>query len=79
MFSIYCVTGIYFAVSMCLVTMSCSQTVIVLNVFYRGNDGQKVPDWAKRNILGRLGRFLGPKREDETSKVASHPEKVSSA
>ena len=57
--------------------MSCSQTVIVLNVFYRGNDGQKVPDWAKRNILGRLGRFLGPKREDETLKIAPHPEKVS--
>ena len=34
MFSIYCVTCIYFDVSVCLVTMSCSQTVIVLNVFY---------------------------------------------
>ena len=34
MFSIYYVTGIYFAVSMCLVTMSYTQPVIVLNVFY---------------------------------------------
>ncbi|KAH3829603.1 hypothetical protein DPMN_102830 [Dreissena polymorpha] len=37
------VIGSYFACSMVLVSFSLLQTVLVLNVFYRGTNGRRVP------------------------------------
>ncbi|XP_067667362.1 neuronal acetylcholine receptor subunit alpha-10-like [Haliotis asinina] len=46
--------GIYFCLSMALVTLSTVLTVLVLNVHYRGNNGVRVPRWLK--TLFRLSK-----------------------
>ncbi|XP_052280335.1 neuronal acetylcholine receptor subunit alpha-9-like isoform X1 [Dreissena polymorpha] len=52
------VIGSYFACSMVLVSFSLLQTVLVLNVFYRGTNGRRVPRWANVFFLQFLGRAL---------------------
>ena len=43
---------------MVLVSLSCVLTVVILNVFYRGTNGRRVPEWAKKYIIQGVGRFL---------------------
>ena len=54
----YLISGIYFAASMVLVSLSCVLTILVLNVFYRGTNGRRVPHWAKLYIMKYLGRIV---------------------
>ena len=42
-FMICFISGLYFAVSMVLVNMALLQTVFVVNLYYRGNDGRRAP------------------------------------
>lgn len=52
------IIGTYFAASMVLVSLSCFLTIIILNVFYRGRNGRRVPRWAKLYIVHYLGRLV---------------------
>ncbi|WAQ98008.1 ACHA9-like protein [Mya arenaria] len=52
------IIGSYFASSMVLVSLSLLQTVVVLNVFYRGTNGRRVPRWAKVVFHQYIGRVL---------------------
>ncbi|XP_021345857.1 neuronal acetylcholine receptor subunit alpha-10-like isoform X2 [Mizuhopecten yessoensis] len=50
--------GMYFAVSMVLVSLSCTMTVIVLMFHSRGCSGRKIPSWAKRIFIVKLGKLV---------------------
>ncbi|XP_033750113.1 neuronal acetylcholine receptor subunit alpha-10-like [Pecten maximus] len=50
--------GMYFAVSMVLVSLSCTMTVVVLMFHSRGCSGRKLPHWAKRIFIEKLGRLV---------------------
>ncbi|XP_053405083.1 neuronal acetylcholine receptor subunit alpha-10-like [Mercenaria mercenaria] len=52
------VIGTYFATSMAFVSASLVQTVIVLNVFYRGSNGRTVPSWARIIFFHCIGTML---------------------
>ncbi|KAL4227838.1 hypothetical protein ACF0H5_013275 [Mactra antiquata] len=52
------IIGSYFASSMVLVSLSLFQTVVVLNVFYRGTNGRTVPRWARKIFFEYLGKVL---------------------
>ncbi|XP_053405685.1 neuronal acetylcholine receptor subunit alpha-6-like [Mercenaria mercenaria] len=52
------ISGIYFAISMAFVSASLVQTVIVLNVFYRGTNGRTVPRWARLIFFRFIGKLL---------------------
>ena len=52
------VEGIYFAVEMGIITVSCVQAVVVLNLFYRGTSGRNVPHWLKTILFGGLGKLF---------------------
>ncbi|XP_060555514.1 neuronal acetylcholine receptor subunit alpha-10-like isoform X2 [Ruditapes philippinarum] len=72
------IIGSYFASSMVLVSLSLLQTVLVINVFYRGTNGRKVPTWARKLCYQYLARFLCIKsnkvetvNDDEELKVRS--------
>ena len=43
---------------MVLVSLSLVLTVLVLNAFYRGTNGRRVPQWAKLYIMRYLGRLV---------------------
>lgn len=67
------IIGSYFASSMVLVSLSLMQTVLVINVFYRGTNGRKVPKWLRKICFQYLARFLclksnkvGVNKSDET-------------
>ena len=49
---------------MVLVSMSCVLTVVVLNVFYRGTNGRRVPQWAQKYILQGLGRIVCSRKNE---------------
>ena len=51
-------SGIYFAIEMAIVTASCVQSVIVLNLFYHGTTGRHVPRWMKTILFDYLGKLL---------------------
>ena len=53
-----CLSGMYFASSMILVSFSCAMTVLVLNIHFRGATGNKLPNWMRRLFLGRLSWLL---------------------
>ena len=57
-FTLTCISGIYFAVQMGIITMSCVQSVVVLNLFYRGTNGRKIPQIAKTILFDYLGKVL---------------------
>ena len=59
-------TGMYFASSMILVSMSCMMTVVVLNIHYRGTTGYNLPPWVRKLFLEKLGRFLCSNRTKYT-------------
>jgi hypothetical protein len=50
--------GIYLTTVMTLTSISIIFTVIMLNFHHRGPLSARVPDWARRLILGKLARFL---------------------
>ncbi|XP_060067251.1 neuronal acetylcholine receptor subunit alpha-9-like [Ylistrum balloti] len=50
--------GMYFAASMVLVSLSCTMTVIVLMFHSRGCSGRKIPLWAKRIFIEKLGKLF---------------------
>ncbi|XP_053405082.1 neuronal acetylcholine receptor subunit alpha-9-like [Mercenaria mercenaria] len=64
------VIGIYFATSMAFVSASLAQTVIVLNVYYRGTNGRTVPRWARLIFFHYIGKVLGVRTKDPD---AVHP------
>ena len=43
---------------MVLVSLSCVLTIVILNIFYRGTNGRRVPSWAKLYIMHYLGRVV---------------------
>lgn len=51
-------TGVYFAVVMLLVSMSCLVTVAILVVHHRGGHGRRLPLWLRRAFLKGLGPWL---------------------
>ncbi|XP_069137246.1 neuronal acetylcholine receptor subunit alpha-9-like isoform X2 [Argopecten irradians] len=55
--------GMYFAVSMVLVSLSCTMTVIVLMFHSRGCSGRKIPSWAKRIFIEKIGRLVCSRSE----------------
>ena len=65
---------------MVLVTLSCVLTILVLNAFYRGTNGRRVPRWAKLYIMRYLGRVVCSKHSQinyadlETHENASRSE-----
>ncbi|XP_046373184.2 neuronal acetylcholine receptor subunit alpha-10-like [Haliotis rufescens] len=65
--------GIYFCLSMALVTLSTVLTVIVLNVHYKGQNSVRVPRWVRSLFLGTLAQCLCAKDEPQ-----HRPAKVSS-
>lgn len=67
--------GMYFAVSMVLVSMSCTMTVIVLMFHTRGCSGRKLPPWAKRIFVEKLGKLVCY----QTGTPAQDPNKVDTA
>ncbi|XP_045216812.2 neuronal acetylcholine receptor subunit alpha-10-like isoform X2 [Mercenaria mercenaria] len=77
------IIGSYFASSMVLVSLSLLQTVLVINVFYRGTNGRKVPRWARKICFQYLARFLCIRsnkvetiREKEEKEQESHSTKL---
>ncbi|KAH8868530.1 Neuronal acetylcholine receptor subunit alpha-3 [Schistosoma japonicum] len=52
------IIGIFFCLNMVMVTLSIFMATWVVNLFYKGNDGQPVPFWIRRFIIDGLGRML---------------------
>jgi hypothetical protein len=52
------VTGLYYGVSICLVTFASGLSVVTLNVYHRGVRGTGVPRIIKALILGKLARLV---------------------
>ena len=69
--------GTYFAASMVLVSLSCFLTIVILNVFYRGQNGRRVPRWAKIYIIGYLGRLVCSRANKIKDMDGETPPKVS--
>ncbi|CAH8636909.1 unnamed protein product [Schistosoma mattheei] len=53
------IIGIFFCLNMVMVTLSIFMATWVVNLFYKGNEGQAVPFWIRRFIIDGLGRMLG--------------------
>lgn len=53
-----CLSGMYFACSMFLVSLSLVMTVFVLNMHFRTPEERKVPPWMKKVFLRFGRRFL---------------------
>ena len=51
-------SGQYFAATIVLLSMSTALTVVILNIFHRGEYGKEVPGWIKTLVLDYLGRVL---------------------
>lgn len=69
--TIFIFTGMYYGVSICLVSFASGLSVVTLNVYHRGVRGTKVPPLIKTLILGKLARmvFLQFERRDKHSVV----------
>ena len=64
---------------MVLVSVSCVMTVLILNVFYHGTNGRRVPAWVKKYIILGVGRIVCLNRNStQNTEVGtfSHNEKV---
>lgn len=64
-------TGIYYAATMVMVSLSLAMSVVVLNLHHRGPETHQVPPWLRRIVHGRVGRLFmmrrtTKKREYET-------------
>ncbi|XP_046373238.2 neuronal acetylcholine receptor subunit alpha-10-like [Haliotis rufescens] len=55
--------GIYFCLSLMLVTISTILTVFVLNVHFKGQHGIAVPRWVRSLVLGMLAQLLCVRKE----------------
>jgi hypothetical protein len=51
-------SGLYYGVSICLVTFATGLSVVTLNVYHRGVRGTGVPRLVKALILGKLARLV---------------------
>ena len=64
---------------MVLVSVSLVMTVLILNVFYHGSNGRRVPAWVKKYIILGIGRLVCiNKKSTQITEVrtVSHNEKV---
>ncbi|XP_041366453.1 neuronal acetylcholine receptor subunit alpha-10-like isoform X2 [Gigantopelta aegis] len=59
--------GLYFVLSMMLVTFSTVLTVVVLNFHFKGQHGRPVPRWIRSLFLEKLGRLLCVNNNSEKS------------
>jgi hypothetical protein len=50
--------GLYYGVSICLVTFATGLSVVTLNVYHRGVRGTGVPRFVRALILGKLARLV---------------------
>ena len=53
-----CHTEQFVAVTISIVSLSCSMTVVVINIHHCGLDGRPVPVWIKRLFFDRFGFLL---------------------
>lgn len=53
------IIGIFFCLNMVMVTLSIFMATWVVNLFYKGNEGQAVPFWIRRFVIDGIGRMLG--------------------
>lgn len=51
-------TGLYYGVSICLVSFASAMAVVTLNIHHRGVRGNEVPEVVKQFVLGFLSRFV---------------------
>jgi hypothetical protein len=51
-------TGLYYGVSICLVSFASGMSVVTLNVYHRGVRGTGVPRMIKALVLGKLARLV---------------------
>jgi hypothetical protein len=65
------VTGLYYGVSICLVTFASGLSVVTLNVYHRGVRGTGVPRIIKALILGKLARLVFLQFEPRDKHVSS--------
>lgn len=56
--SILCLSGLYYGVSICLVSFASGLSVVTLNLHHRGLRGTEVPYILRRIILGGLARLV---------------------
>ena len=54
--NLYILPGLYYGVSICLVTMASAMAVVTLNIHHRGVRGNEVPDIVKQLVLKYLAR-----------------------
>ncbi|NP_001267779.1 neuronal acetylcholine receptor subunit alpha-7-like precursor [Aplysia californica] len=66
--------GVYFAVSMVLVSMSTLLTVLILNLHYKGNLNRPVPNWMRTVVFHWLGRVMLVERDSCTIFPESYSE-----
>ncbi len=52
------IQGLYYGVSICLVSFASAMAVVTLNIHHRGVRGNEVPDLVRRLFLGVLSRFV---------------------
>ena len=50
--------GLYYGVSICLVSFASAMAVVTLNIHHRGVRGNEVPEVIKRMVLGFLSRIV---------------------
>ena len=50
--------GLYYGVSICLVSFASAMAVVTLNIHHRGVRGNEVPQLVKQLVLGILSRFV---------------------
>ncbi|CAD5118373.1 DgyrCDS7085 [Dimorphilus gyrociliatus] len=55
--------GAYFCLNMVLITLSTFLSVIVINLYFRGDKKSRVPKWLKKFIVDYVGRLLCMKNE----------------
>ena len=60
--------GIYYAITICIVSLSTAMTVVTLNINNKGLRGQEVPKLAKKIFLKYIAKVLGIKLEINASK-----------
>ena len=51
-------SGLYYGVSICLVSFASAMAVVTLNIHHRGLRGSRVPPWVRKIILGYLAKYV---------------------
>ena len=55
---IFLLSGLYYGVSICLVSFASAMAVVTLNIHHRGLRGSRVPPWVRKIILGYLAKYV---------------------